>query len=130
MLFRSLVARLAPAVRAPGLRLKPLLREIMRPLLPAEVLRRPKRGFSVPLTQWFRGPLRSLAEDLLSEGRLSAGGLLNPAPVRRLLDAHLEGRRSYDDQLFAIMVFQLWHAQYLDGWAARRRQVMAEVERG
>ena len=126
----ELVARLAPSVRAPGLRLKPLLREIMEPLLPADVLRRPKRGFSVPLTRWFRGPLRSLAQDVLSEARVGAAGLLNPAPVRRLLDAHLEGRRSYEDQLFAIIVFQLWHAQYLDDWAARRRAVMAEVDRG
>ncbi|MBI4172792.1 MAG: asparagine synthetase B [Actinobacteria bacterium] len=126
----ELVARLAPSVRAPGLRLKPLLREIMGPLLPPEVVRRPKRGFSVPLAQWFRGPLRSLAQDLLSESRLRAGGLLNPAPVRRLLDSHLSGRRSYYDQLFALIVFQLWQSAYLEGWAARRRQVMAEVDGG
>ncbi len=124
------VARLAPTVRASGLRLKPLLREIMAPLLPSQVLRRPKRGFSVPLTQWFRGPLRSLAQDLLSESRLGAGGVLNPQPVGRLLEAHLAGSRSYDDQLFALMVFQLWQAAYLDGWPARRRAVMAEVDRG
>jgi asparagine synthase (glutamine-hydrolysing) len=84
----------------------------------------------VPLAQWFRGPLQSLAQDLLSEERLRAGGILNPQPVRRLLDAHLLGRRSYYDQLFAIMIFQLWQAAYLDGWAARRREVMAEVDRG
>jgi len=125
----ELVARLAPSVRAPGLRLKPLLREVMRPLLPAEVLRRPKRGFSVPLAQWFRGPLRDLAQDLLSESRLRTGGLLNPAPVRRLLDSHLLGRRSYYDQIFALMIFQLWQVTYLDDWPARRRAVMAEVDR-
>ncbi len=126
----ELVARLAPSVRTPGFRLKPLLREIVQPLLPPEVLHRPKRGFSVPLTRWFRGALKSLAEDLLSESRLRAGGVLNPQPVRRLLDSHILGRRSYDDQLFAIIVFQLWQAAYLDGWAERRRRVMAEVDRG
>ncbi|MBI4589252.1 MAG: asparagine synthase (glutamine-hydrolyzing) [Candidatus Rokubacteria bacterium] len=125
----ELLARLAPAVRAPGLQLKPLLREIMAPLLPPEVLRRPKRGFSVPLTQWFRGPLKTLALDLLGEERLRAG-VLDPRAVGVLLRAHLEGPRSYFDQLFALVVFQLWQATYLDGWAARRRQVMAEVDRG
>jgi len=126
----ELVTHLAPVVRAPGLRLKPLLREIMAPLLPAEILNRPKRGFSVPLTQWFRGPLRTLALDLLGEKRLSAGGLLNPAPIRGLLEAHFAGSRSYFDQLFALVVFRLWQDAYLDGWPARRRQVMAEVDRG
>jgi asparagine synthase (glutamine-hydrolysing) len=124
----ELIARLAPAVRAPGFRLKPLLREVMGPLLPAEVLRRPKRGFMVPLAQWFRGPLRTLALDLLHDKRLDAGGVLNPVGVGRLLQAHLQGRRSYYDQLFALIVFQLWQAAYLDGWAARRRQIMAEVD--
>jgi len=126
----ELIARLAPVVRAPGFRLKPLLREVMRPLLPAEVLSRPKRGFMVPLTQWFRGPLRSLALDLLSESRLRAGGVFSPPAVRRLLDVHTEGRRSYYDQLFAIIMFQLWQAAYQDDWPARQRQVMAEVDRG
>ncbi len=126
----ELVARLAPEVRAPGLRLKPLLREVMAPLLPREVLRRPKRGFSVPLTRWFRGPLLPLARDLLAEGRVRAGGLLNFGPVARLLEHHLGGRRAYDDQLFALIVLQLWQAAYLDEWPARRRQVMAEVDRG
>ena len=126
----ELLASVASSVRAPGWRLKPLLREIMGPLLPAEVLRRPKRGFSVPLSRWFRGPLKSLAQDLLSEARLRAGGLLNPVPVQRLLQAHFAGVRSYDDQLFALMVLQLWQAQYLDDWAARRRAVMDEVDRG
>lgn len=61
---------------------------------------------------------------------MSAGGLLNPAPIRGLLEAHFAGSRSYFDQLFALVVFQLWQAAYLDGWPARRRQVMAEVDRG
>jgi hypothetical protein len=50
--------------------------------------------------------------------------------VRRFLDAHLLGRRNYDDLLFALIVFQLWQAEYLEGWAARRSRVMAEVDRG
>lgn len=125
----ELMARLAPGVRAPGFRLKPLLREIMATRLPPQVLERPKRGFSVPLTQWFRGPLRRLALDLLEEERLRAGGVLDPAPVRHLLHSHLEGSRSYYDQLFALIVFQLWERVYLGGWAAHRRQVMEEVVR-
>ncbi len=126
----ELLAQVAPTVRAPGFALKPLLREIMRPLLPRQTLLAPKRGFMVPLAQWFRGPLKTLALDLLADERVRAGGILNPAPVRRLLDAHLAGTRSYFDQLFALIVFELWRAAYQDGWSARRRQVMAEVDGG
>jgi asparagine synthase (glutamine-hydrolysing) len=124
------VAQLAPEVRAPGLRLKGFLREVMGPILPAETLDRPKRGFSLPLARWFRGPLRSLAEDLLGEARLRQAGLVDAAAARGLLAEHLRGRRGHEDALFALVVLELWRAQYLEGWAERRRQVMAGVERG
>ena len=117
---------------APGLRsgpgLKPLLRHAMEPLLPPATLARPKRGFSVPLARWLRGPLAELAADLLSEARLRRRGLLRPAPVVRLIDEHRAGRRSHADRLFALMVLELWQQAFWDDWPARRRAVFAAVD--
>jgi asparagine synthase (glutamine-hydrolysing) len=42
---------------------KPLLREAMKGLVPAHIFEKPKRGFQVPLAEWFRGPLRSTFEE-------------------------------------------------------------------
>jgi asparagine synthase (glutamine-hydrolysing) len=117
-----------PAIRV-GDGLKPLLRRVAGPLLPPEILGRPKRGFSVPLAEWLRGPLAPMAADLLSESRLNRRGLLAPTVVRRLLDEHRAGRRDHADRLFALMVLELWFQTFWDEWPGRRRAIMAEVER-
>jgi asparagine synthase (glutamine-hydrolysing) len=117
-----------PALRG-GRGLKPLLRRVMGPLLPPAILRRPKRGFSVPLGSWLRGPLAAMAADLLSETRLRRRGLLAPAAVRRLVDEHRAGRRNHADRLFALMVLELWQEAFWDEWPGRRRALFAEIER-
>src|SRR5688572_2300316 len=56
---------------------KRLLKRAMDPHLPAEVLYRKKMGFAVPLTRWFRGPLRSRVRDALLGSRLADAGYFN-----------------------------------------------------
>jgi asparagine synthase (glutamine-hydrolysing) len=116
-----------PALRS-GVRLKPLLRRVVAPLLPPETMKQPKRGFSVPLARWLRGPLAELAADLLSEARLRRRGLLEPAAVGRLVAEHRAGRRSHADRLFALMVLELWQQAYWDEWPARRRAVFEGLD--
>jgi len=58
-----------------------VLREILKRHLPAELVDRPKHGFSVPIASWLRGPLRDWAFDLLDPGRIRAEGLLDPQLV-------------------------------------------------
>src|SRR5690606_23304776 len=43
---------------------KALLKHAMEPMLPADVLYRPKMGFSVPLASWLRGPLAARAREV------------------------------------------------------------------
>jgi asparagine synthase (glutamine-hydrolysing) len=123
----ELMARIAPTLRSPGFQLKALLREIMTPLLPRETLQRPKRGFTLPLAAWVKGSLRSLAQDLLSEGRMARRGYLNPQLVTNLLENHLAGAQNSTDHIFALMVFELWHQEYLDDWPRRQSAVFREV---
>src|SRR5207253_10788113 len=113
------MARISPALRAPGFRLKALLRELMAPLLPREVLERPKRGFTLPMAAWFKGPLRSLALDLLSEDRIARHVYFDPRQITRLIDHHLEGKRSYLDHIFALMVVEIWHKEVRADWPGR-----------
>ncbi|MEE4174573.1 MAG: asparagine synthase (glutamine-hydrolyzing), partial [Xanthomonadales bacterium] len=68
------------------------LRQLLGRYLPAELMDQPKRGFAVPLDDWLRGPLRDWAEALLDPGTLAGQGMLDPAAVRGLWDAHTTGR--------------------------------------
>jgi asparagine synthase (glutamine-hydrolysing) len=87
-----------------------LLRQVLYRHVPKELVERPKTGFAVPIGSWLRGPLRGWAEELLSEKRLSEGGLLNPAPIRARWQEHLEGRRNWHASLWTVLMFQAWRA--------------------
>jgi asparagine synthase (glutamine-hydrolysing) len=95
-----------------GGRGKWLLRQVLYRHVPADLVDRPKAGFSVPIDRWLRGPLRDWAEDLLSERELARGGLLNPAPVRAAWAEHLSGRRDRQHRLWCVLMFQLWRRRW------------------
>jgi asparagine synthase (glutamine-hydrolysing) len=87
-----------------------LLRQVLYRHMPKHLVERPKTGFAVPIGSWLRGPLRGWAEELLSEERLSEGGLLHPAPIRARWQQHLEGRRNWHASLWTVLMFQAWRA--------------------
>ena len=90
---------------------KRLLREVLARHLPRALFDRPKIGFGVPIGDWLRGPLRTWAEDQLAESRLSAGGLLNPAPVRAAWNQHLAGTHNNEHRLWTVLTFLAWQEQ-------------------
>lgn len=102
------VWRLPLDMKLRGLSGKYLLRRAAMGLVPKEVLRRPKRGFLIPVAQWLRGVLRPLMEDVLGEAALRRQGLFRPEAVRRLMDEHLSGRADHRRPLWTLLVLQLW----------------------
>ena len=82
---------------------RPLVRQMS-----AVIANRQKMGFDLPLATWLCGPLRDWAESLLSEKALSDGNILNPAPVREIWSAHLSVRRNMQNQLWSLLIFQMW----------------------
>jgi asparagine synthase (glutamine-hydrolysing) len=95
-------------------RRKHVLKEAVRTLLPAGIIDRKKQGFGVPLGVWFRGGLTDVFADVLRSPRTRQRGYFEPAFVDRLMEEHLAGRRDHTLRLWQLMVFELWHRQYLD----------------
>jgi len=91
---------------------KRLLRNVLYRYVPRAMVERPKTGFGMPVGDWLRGPLRDWAEDLLSETRLQADGLIDPGPVRQRLAEHLSGRRNWQHALWTVLMFQAWRARW------------------
>ena len=82
--------------------------------LPAGIIDRKKQGFGVPLGVWFRGGLTDVFSDVLRSPRTRQRGYFEPAFVDRLVEEHLSGKRDHTLRLWQLMVFELWHRQYLD----------------
>jgi asparagine synthase (glutamine-hydrolysing) len=91
---------------------KRLLRRAVAPLVPQQVLKAKKQGFSIPAAAWFRGPLEPFARDVLSPSALAREGFFRPAPVARLIDRHTEGREDLSRQIWNLMAFTLWYERY------------------
>jgi len=98
-----------------GKETKSLLRAAVRELLPPEILRRPKRGFGTPIDIWLRMHLRPMMLDLLSERALKARGWFNPAYVAAMIRSHQEGASDYSQHLWALLIFEIWQRQFVDG---------------
>ena len=93
---------------------KRMLRQAFGDLLPGAVFDRPKMGFGVPLDRWFRNELREFAHEILLDDRCSRRAIFRPTAVQRLLDEHCRRRRDHSDRLWALLVLELWHRQWVD----------------
>ena len=87
---------------------KRILRDVLYQYVPKKLIERPKMGFSVPIDEWLRGPLKEWAEDLLSVGRLEREGYLDVKLVHKLWQEHLSGKRDRQLILWAILMFEMW----------------------
>jgi asparagine synthase (glutamine-hydrolysing) len=97
-----------------GLRKKVLLRKATAPLVPPELLRRRKRGFSIPAAAWLRGKLEPFARETLSPQALRRQGFFQPEAVTRLIDDHVAGREDLSRQLWGLLAFTLWHERHVE----------------
>lgn len=80
--------------------------------LPAGLLTLPKRGFGVPLADWFRGPLRDMLRDHLTGPRFRQRGYTNPAFVDYLIEEHQTGRRDNAHRLWELLMLEMWHRDW------------------
>lgn len=87
---------------------KPLLRSLLADYLPKQLIDRPKRGFSLPISNWMRGPLKNWAEELLDVSSLAHAGVFKATSVTKLWNEHLDGRRNHGDTLWSILSFTSW----------------------
>jgi asparagine synthase (glutamine-hydrolysing) len=112
----ELAFRLPLSARRQGGVTKWALREVLYRHVPRALVERPKKGFGVPVGEWLRGPLRAWADDRLSESALRGPGLFDPAPIRRRWLDHRDGIADWSYPLWAVLVFQDWHAGWRDSF--------------
>lgn len=114
-------ASLPSSYKLRGRTKKYILRKAVAPLLPPEIMNRPKMGFGVPIEQWFRGgELREFGRDTLLSRRAVARGYFHPDAVTRMLDEHAAGTGAWHYQLWNLLMLEMWHQSFIDDRPARR----------
>lgn len=90
---------------------KYILKKAMEPHLPHDVLYRKKMGFRVPLSDWFKGPLKQKLRDALLSDQMKASGLFNMNTIEKWLDDHQSGRKEYSAPLWTLLMFASFYKQ-------------------
>ena len=105
------VVRLARRVGAAthvGWRGKRLLRALARTRVPAYVLRRTKRGMTVPVGSLLNGALREETDRLLRHDRLDALGLVRTDAVATMLGEHRAHTADHSRARWTLFTYERW----------------------
>lgn len=84
------------------------LRKMAEKYLPSAILERPKQGFAIPLAHWLQNDLRSWMQDLLLSSTSRCRAYFNAEYIERMIASHLEQRRDFSQQLWALLVLEVW----------------------
>jgi asparagine synthase (glutamine-hydrolysing) len=109
-------AGIPPSLKLRRTREKHILRRAVRGLLPAEIVKRKKRGLAAPFRRWFRTELPDFADELLSEHRVRDKGYFRPETVSRLLRQHRDGHADAARLLLGVLAIQVWDEAFARGW--------------
>ncbi len=94
--------------RAPRSRTKPLLREAARRVLPPDVAAARKRGFGVPLDDWFRAPLKQKALEVFEASRCVRDKIFKARYWEPMWSEHQSGRAQHGERLYALLATEMW----------------------
>jgi len=111
----ELSSRMPARLKVNGFTLKYLLKKVVEPWLPSEIIHRKKRGFGAPVGAWLRKDLEFLVQETLSDQQVRKRALFHPEAVREIIAAHRDQRSDHTDHLLALINLELWCRIFLDG---------------
>ncbi len=105
------LATVPTSLKIQGQEGKYLLKKAFEPRLPADVLYRPKMGFSVPLAKWLRGPLAERTREALLGPRMLEAGYFDADTLRSMVRQHQSGQRDFSAPLWTLLMFEAFLRQ-------------------
>lgn len=105
-------ASLHSSLKLRGRDKKFILKKAFSSLLPQDVLYRKKMGFSVPLADWLRTELYTIANDIFRSKTSGVGQFFDRSKLEGYWDKHLSGNDFYTQELWSILIFELWFKCY------------------
>jgi len=99
------MAGLQPDMKLKAKEGKYIFKKSLESYLPNDVLYRPKMGFSVPLSSWFKGPLKDKVNDALLGETMQQCGLFDQAFLQKMVSQHQSGLRDYSAPIWSLLMF-------------------------
>jgi asparagine synthase (glutamine-hydrolysing) len=95
-----------------GFETKHILKDVARSLVPANLIDRPKMGFSIPRAEWLRTGMKEMVIDTLTDSLATQRGWFDQMEVRKVLDRHFAGQDK-DNLLWPILMLEMWARTWL-----------------
>jgi len=119
-----LVESIPPRLKIHGMTRKYVLKRALAKWVPAEVIQRKKIPFRPPIDQWLRTDLRSHVADLLLAQDSGCMKYFDKQTVRSMIEDHAGGRQDYKRALLSLLVFELWHGQFIGSSSSELRRAI------
>jgi len=91
---------------------KQVLKKAYADLVPDEISRRPKAGFTVPVGEWINGPLRNLTRDLLLSPDAEVSRVIRPEFIAKMVDQHASRRYNHAVRLWNLICLETWSKSF------------------
>ncbi|CAH0541754.1 asparagine synthase (glutamine-hydrolyzing) [Vibrio marisflavi] len=85
-----------------------IIKSLASRYLPSDITEMRKRGFSIPLSSWFRGELREYVEDQLTPGTLGAINGVDSRAVLDMIHDHMSGKVNAQTDIWKLLVYVAW----------------------
>ncbi len=113
--FLELTAKIPAKLKIKGLNNKKyILKKTLEDILPKDILYRKKMGFGVPIDVWLRGELKDYAYATLLCEKALKRNLFKKEEIKKILDAHMQGKVSYAQQIWALLMLEKWFNIFFD----------------
>ncbi|MBL7739730.1 MAG: asparagine synthase (glutamine-hydrolyzing) [Chitinophagaceae bacterium] len=94
---------------------KYLMKKLLEKYIPADLVYRTKWGFPAPVGDWLYKDLRYTIDQWLSKESIQRAGVFDEAVVKKWVKEFLAGKKYHYKRIWSMIVFQMWHHQYITG---------------
>ncbi|MDQ1284102.1 MAG: hypothetical protein QG620_450 [Patescibacteria group bacterium] len=113
--FMELAAKIPFDLKLKGLNNKKyILKKTLQDFVPNKILYRKKRGFVVPISNWFKNDLKKYAYDILLSDRTTNRGIFKKEKTKEILDRHNNTNVDHSRHIWALLTLELWFREYFD----------------
>jgi len=95
-----------------GIKTKYIFKKLMEDKLPKEIVYRKKKGFGIPIAEWFSGELKNFIKEILNKEKIENQGIFNYKYIDKLLNDHFSKKKDNRKLIWTLIIFQMWQEKW------------------